>query len=500
MIDDGNGTYTEDLHTDANIPAGKCNVQICTITGKCNATQQLSGINSSSIATDLGANPVANVTPDQGLTFPDQSAGATPDYSLPSSAGSGNTVDCYNESSGAQSCYPANQQDSNNLQAQGYACTAQTGGGSDAGGTDAVCTKNTTTQPVVCNGTISSSATCAQQAPPAGTNVPKGATTPQPPAAQQQSQNPLSALLSGLSKGLSSPCTTATQNPYQNQYVGGNGTTLVPVQTYNPSTGLYSTTYVQQQPATTYPYGTTPYGAQQPCSPLTSAQAPYGVGNNGAACPVPPSTPQCATGATAQPISGSGNGCVTSYQCVPTAGSTFAQTPTPQISCSPQIADVGTSVAISYSCANATGSSGAGFTTNNQTSGSTSTVITAPPSGTNTANFGLTCTNGSQAAGAQCSVQINQPAIVLVANPQTVPSGQPSSIGWVTAGMQSCVISSPQDATFTASNASNQSINGVAQTDAITQSTEFDLTCTTLGGQTKGASTILVVGSATSTQ
>jgi hypothetical protein len=102
-------------------------------------------------------------------------------------------------------------------------------------------------------------------------------------------------------------------------------------------------------------------------------------------------------------------------------------------------------------------------------------------------------------ASAQCSVQINQPAIDLVADPQAVPSGDTSSIGWVTAGMQSCVISSPDDATFTSANASNTSVSGVAQSDAITGPTRFTLTCQTLGGQTKTATTQVTVGSATST-
>jgi hypothetical protein len=291
----------------------------------------------------------------------------------------------------------------------------------------------------------------------------------------------LGSFLTGLTKGLLTPCAS------QSTSIGGNGTTLVPVQVYNPTTGTYSTSYVQQSTG-----GTT----GQPCA--QQQQAPYGVGSNGAICNAPPAVPQCAAGATAQPTSSQGNGCVDGYQCVPTS-STFGQTPTPQISCSPQTADVGQSVAISYSCENATGSSGAGFSTNNQQSGSATSTIATPPSGTNTANFGLTCTNNGQTASAQCSVQINQPAIDLVADPQYVQSGATASIGWVTAGMQSCVISSPTDLNFTEENAGNQSANGVAQTDAITANTEFDLTCQTLGGQTKTASTIVSIGSATST-
>ena len=126
-------------------------------------------------------------------------------------------------------------------------------------------------------------------------------------------------------------------------------------------------------------------------------------------------------------------------------------------------------------------------------------MIQTPPSGTNTANLGLTCTNSGQVASAQCSIQINQPAIDLVADPQAVPSGATATIGWVTAGMQSCVVSSPQDQTFTQANAGDKNVNGVAQTDAITQSTEFLLTCQTLGGEAKSASTTVTVVASTST-
>jgi hypothetical protein len=155
-------------------------------------------------------------------------------------------------------------------------------------------------------------------------------------------------------------------------------------------------------------------------------------------------------------------------------------------------------VAISYSCQNATGSSGSGFTTGNQLSGSASATITAPPTGTNTATYGLTCTNNGQNANTSCSVQINQPSIDLVADPQAVPEGQTSTIGWITQGMQSCVISSPQDSTFTAANASDQNTSGSAPTDPIMSSTSYTLTCQTLGGETKTAQTTVTIGTGSS--
>jgi hypothetical protein len=153
------------------------------------------------------------------------------------------------------------------------------------------------------------------------------------------------------------------------------------------------------------------------------------------------------------------------------------------------------SLNITYSCAAGT-PSGSGFTIADPTqlSGTATAIVAAPPQGTNTATYSLTCSNGTATSGAQCSIQVTQPSIVLVANPATVSSGGTSQIGWVTSGMQSCVISSLQQSDFTARNASNTSVNGSAQTSALTAaSTEFDLNCQTLGGQTASASTAVTV-------
>jgi hypothetical protein len=281
---------------------------------------------------------------------------------------------------------------------------------------------------------------------------------------------------------------TTTGTVYSAQIVGIGG---VPV----PS-GSY----------TVYPQQTTNYtltvadqnNNQNSCTATvtlgTSAQAPYGTGTNGQPCTQPPQQPpasQCTVGSW-QPTSATQNGCTTGWQCANGSGVSGAA----QISCQPQVADVGMSVAISYSCSNGGTSTGSGFSTNNQASGSASAVVAKPPTGTNTANYGITCTDPTgNTSSAQCSVQVNQPSIVMIANPKSVASGQSSSIGWVTSGMQSCVASSPTDSTFTSQNANNLSVNGVAQTSPITSNTEYDLTCQTLGGQTKSASTIVSAGS-----
>jgi len=502
------GTLTEVLNPDPSLDGGQCMVQNCSASAsgtptKCQAATLTQGVDSSALS--------AAATSPAGTQAPD----VTPDTSLPAA--------CQTGGLGSEACQAALAQAGTaapNLAADGCAAGAPSGGGSVAGSTSYYCGTAPQAQAQLsqlssqgvsnCSLIDQYSVTCTNNAPaPVPSPCPTGVTNctqappVAPPAAAPAANNnnglgslgnlgSLASLLSGLAKGLTSsasPCTATQQNPY----IGGNGTTLVPVQTVN-AYGQVQTTYVQQQQTGINSLG-------QPCTtaqPQTSSQAPYGTGSNGVACNAPPAVPQCATGATAQPTSSQGNGCTDGYQCVPTS-STLGQTPTPQLSCSPQTADVGESIAISFSCQNATGSSGAGFSTNNQISGSASSTIAAPPAGENTANYGLTCTNNGQVASAQCSVQVNQPAIDLVADPQYVQSGATASIGWVTAGMQSCIISSPTDATFTANNSGDQNVNGVAQTDAITQNTQFNLTCQTLGGQTKEASTIVSIGNAIST-
>ena len=149
------------------------------------------------------------------------------------------------------------------------------------------------------------------------------------------------------------------------------------------------------------------------------------------------------------------------------------------------------SLAITYSCAQGT-ASGTGFTASGQ-SGTSTAIVATPPAGTNTATYSLTCSNGAATSGAQCSVQVTQPSIVLAANPATISSGQTSQLGWVTTGMSACVISSDTDAAFTAANASNTSVSGTATTLAATSTTNYFLDCQTIAGGIKEAMTTVTV-------
>ena len=223
-------------------------------------------------------------------------------------------------------------------------------------------------------------------------------------------------------------------------------------------------------------------------------QGQYGYGTDGQACMQPPTQPDpsTCTAGTWRPTSGTSNGCTTSWQCVP--GNTQTGVPTASMSCQSQVADVGSTFGISYTCQNAVTSLGGGFDTQGQLSGQTSVIIGTPPAGTNTATYTLGCRNNAGlTVGAQCSVQINKPLIALTTNPTVVSSGGTSVVGWVTSGMSACVVSSPDNTTFTTQNATSTNANGVAVTPSLTATTRIQLTCTTFGGGTLATSTVVTV-------
>ncbi|OGG57925.1 hypothetical protein A2853_03285 [Candidatus Kaiserbacteria bacterium RIFCSPHIGHO2_01_FULL_55_17] len=215
--------------------------------------------------------------------------------------------------------------------------------------------------------------------------------------------------------------------------------------------------------------------------------------NQGQNCPQAPAQPNpvnCQNGSWRPTYTGA---CVSSWQCVPGGGGSGGTSQLfAQISCQPQVADVGMTLAIAYSCS-AGEATGGGFVASSSPSGSATITIANPPPNTNTATYSLTCTHEGQIATQQCRVQIAKPAIVLIANPKKVESNATAALGWVTAGMQSCVISSPDLAGFTSQHANNTSINGTATTPPLSSAATFVLSCTTIGGGTRAASTTVTI-------
>ena len=190
------------------------------------------------------------------------------------------------------------------------------------------------------------------------------------------------------------------------------------------------------------------------------------------------------------PYGTANNTCVTGWQCVPNTGGDGQLTA--QLSCEPKVADVGMTLAISYSCSLGA-SSGSGFDTNGAQSGTSTATIANPQGNANTATYTLTCTNAGQTTTASCNVQVARPTIVLIANPASVESGKTSALGWVTSGMKSCVISSPDLSDFTSQNTNNTSVNGTAVTPPLSSTAVFVLNCNTAGGSTRQASTTVKV-------
>ena len=417
------------------------------------------------------SNPSTPVTPTHcgSSACADQQQGVydAPDHSYPSSA-AGQTVECYDNGT---TCYPANEKDASILQSKGYTCTGE------QNGNDAVCT-------------YKGNSTIGGGSPRPGGNTPNpgpGETPSTGGGLGKGLESMLGNFLKGFAQGLSrsaqssAPACSSDPNAYAQQQQQYN----MQLQQYNLQLQQYNmqSQYAQMN-------GLTPPPPPQPpvaCQPNSSS-------NTCSAAPAQPTTACQGTWKPIQTQQSNGASCTTGWQCVPTSSTP----PTAQISCQPLVADVGMSIAISYTCGNATGSAGLGFDTQNATSGATSTIIANPPQGTNTANFGVQCLNGSLSANAQCSVQIGRASIVLVATPRTIAPNASSTIGWVTSGMQSCVISSPTLPDFTTQNATNTSVTGAVVSPMLSTTTSFVLGCTTVGGSTRQATTTVIV-SATST-
>jgi hypothetical protein len=221
------------------------------------------------------------------------------------------------------------------------------------------------------------------------------------------------------------------------------------------------------------------------------AQAPYGYCTNGQPRTAPAQAQPAASSCSAGTWQDSSNGCQQSWQC--STGSTTGA-PTAQLSCQPLTAASGMTITLAYVCSGgSTKVAATGFTaTETELASTTKTIIQKPTDGTNSVTYAVTCTNANASpvttASAQCSVSVGNAAIVLVATPEKIAKTETedlkrkSTIGWVTSGMQSCVISNTDFADWTTAQAGNTSISGAAVSPIITTDTTFKLTCQTLGG------------------
>jgi len=293
----------------------------------------------------------------------------------------------------------------------------------------------------------------------------------------------LSSLLQGLAKGLGG---TPPQSPHApaapaqacqtdpNAYQQQQQQYQQQLQQYN-----YQLQQAQYQQQMNQLYAERNGGIAPPTQPLPAQPTPCtpSTGNQCREQPQQPPASACSAGAWRATYSGV---CVTGWQCISTAG------PKAELVCEPAVADAGSTIAITYGCSSGVASSSS-FKVTTQPGGSATTTVNTPPAGTNTATYTLACTDQGRTTGAQCSVQVARTNIILVANPKTVPANGTSLLSWLTTGMQSCIISSPDQADFTARNSSNTSVTGAATTSAIATSARFLLHCETLAGGIKDA-------------
>ena len=184
------------------------------------------------------------------------------------------------------------------------------------------------------------------------------------------------------------------------------------------------------------------------------------------------------------------------WQCVRDGGG--GTMPAAEISCEPKTAEEGATIAISFKCTNATESRSIGFNAGGAHSGSVNQKLENVPDGVKSVRYGIACINGANSTTTECAVEVARPRITLTASPKTVQPGQTSTIGWVTTDMRSCTISSPDQADFTARNASATSTSGVATTSPISRLTRFELECETLTGGERVATTSVDIAATSS--
>jgi hypothetical protein len=154
-----------------------------------------------------------------------------------------------------------------------------------------------------------------------------------------------------------------------------------------------------------------------------------------------------------------------------------------QISCAPQVADLGMRIGIAYGCVNATKSVGEGFDTNGTQWGAVSAML--PSINQNgVMTYGLSC-EGATKATATCSVDVNKPVLLLTSS----DSATGSAIAWVTGGMSTCTLDSDDVSEIAALK------NGIGTAGVVSlapgEHGSVSMRCITRGGDTRESSVTL---------
>ena len=156
--------------------------------------------------------------------------------------------------------------------------------------------------------------------------------------------------------------------------------------------------------------------------------------------------------------------------------------PTASLTANPTSITAGQSSSLSWSSANATSCTGAGFSTSNAVSGSVSVTPAA------TTTYTVTCTNGSASASANATVTVTAqaPTASLTANPASITAGQSSTLTWSSTNATSC--------TGTGFSTSNAVSGSVSVTPAAT--TSYIVTCTNGSASASMNAIVTVTGTA----
>jgi len=163
--------------------------------------------------------------------------------------------------------------------------------------------------------------------------------------------------------------------------------------------------------------------------------------------------------------------------------------PTVTINANPTSVNSGGTSVITWSSTNATqcyATSGAGFATNNATSGSDQSDPLY-----NTTTFSVTCTGSGGSNSASVTVYVNSqpqdpvPTVSLTANPSSVTSGGSSVLTWSSTNATQCYGTG-------GSGFSVNAISGSDQVGPLYYSTTFSVTCTGPGGSNSASATVYV--------
>lgn len=156
-----------------------------------------------------------------------------------------------------------------------------------------------------------------------------------------------------------------------------------------------------------------------------------------------------------------------------TSGSIRGAAPT--FLCLPKVVDGGEEAIVMWACRDgAYKATASGFETGDETIGS----VRVNPSTDTT--YALTCVNdvaGVDNTTGECTVEVANPALALIATPSRTSRGGTVTLSWKTKDTNSCVVTSDQHPSF-----ERRGTEGDALSPSLISNTVFTLTCETVTG------------------